>query len=292
MKKFILIAFLVVAAFLIWDYRNYLAIAPSETSPSPSSTAIASPKTSSSIYDPSRITKKPLGIYVSPNHSPVSPERFAGFHTGTDFETTADEADKDIMVPAFCDGKLLVAKYATGYGGVAVESCTLNGQAVTVIYGHLKVDTITTASTLKKGDPIGLLGKGYSTETDGERKHLHLGIHKGTSVDIRGYASSGELSNWIDPETFLDIPESSTYELHESDKAQTFIYPETSRFMAVLDSTKHSTNGTDCEPHGILGSISDTPAVPAPLFAIRYEGVAAGGCTLQNGDWYVHIIIK
>lgn len=31
------------------------------------------------------------------------------------------------------------------------------------------------------------LGNGYSSDTDGERKHLHLGIHLGEVVDIRGY---------------------------------------------------------------------------------------------------------
>ncbi len=38
-------------------------------------------------------------------------------------------------------------------------------------------------------------------ETDGERKHLHLGIHKGTVVDLRGYVDSElDLKNWINPE--------------------------------------------------------------------------------------------
>lgn len=33
-----------------------------------------------------RITKKPFGIFITPQNSPVQPERFSGFHTGTDFE--------------------------------------------------------------------------------------------------------------------------------------------------------------------------------------------------------------
>ncbi|HZZ99533.1 MAG TPA: M23 family metallopeptidase, partial [Candidatus Paceibacterota bacterium] len=148
-----------------------------------------------SIYDPARITKKPFGIYVSPGHSPVSPERFSGFHTGTDFETTTAEADIDVPVPAFCDGKLLAKEYASGYGGVAVQSCTLDGQEVTIIYGHLNLSSIkvTAGQSIKRGDFIGNLGKGYSSQTDGERKHLHLGIHKGSAVDITGYVSSDDL---------------------------------------------------------------------------------------------------
>src|SRR5438105_4096773 len=39
----------------------------------------------------SRVTKKPFGIYITPQNSPVQPEKFKGYHTGVDFETTADE---------------------------------------------------------------------------------------------------------------------------------------------------------------------------------------------------------
>lgn len=302
MKKVILTFVVVVAAFLVWDFKYHPAVAPTNSaSPSPSASASASPTasaadsiTGTSIYNPARVSKKPFGIYVSPGHSPVSPERFSGFHTGTDFETTPAEADVAVPVPAFCDGTLLKKEYASGYGGVAVESCTLGGQAVTVIYGHLNLASITPAvgQDLKKGDFIGNLGKGYSTETDGERKHLHLGIHKATSVNITGYVSSGELNNWLDAQTFLNLPESNDYELHESDLAQTFVYPVTSRVGIVLDSSKYSPTGMDCEPHGVLGSVSNIPAVPTGQFAVRYEGLVAGGCTLQDGSWYAHIIIK
>ncbi|MDP1845177.1 MAG: hypothetical protein Q8L09_00330 [Candidatus Moranbacteria bacterium] len=44
------------------------------------------------------------------------------------------------------------------------------------------------------------MGKAYGAETDGERKHLHLGIHKGAGVNILGYVQSkAELSGWLDP---------------------------------------------------------------------------------------------
>jgi len=153
-----------------------------------------------------RVTKKPFGIYVSPNDSPVSPERFSGYHTGLDFETTPQEQDIPIVVRALCDGILLLKKYATGYGGVAVQSCVLEGQPVTVIYGHLKIDSVSTqvGAAIKHGDTIGILGKGFSSETDGERKHLHLGMHKGTAVNILGYVQSRiDLSSWLDPALFI-----------------------------------------------------------------------------------------
>lgn len=154
----------------------------------------------------SRVTKKPFGIYVTPQNSPVQPEKFKGYHTGSDFETTPDEQKSDVSIFAICNGKLIMKKYASGYGGVAVESCTLNGQPITVIYGHLRSSSIKPSvnDNLKAGDQIAVLGTGYSSETDGERKHLHLGIHKGSTINILGYVQNKtDLQNWLDPLTIL-----------------------------------------------------------------------------------------
>jgi hypothetical protein len=149
-----------------------------------------------------RVTKKYFGLFVAPQNSPVQPEKFRGYHTGTDFEIFPEEADAIVSVHAICSGKLLVKKYATGYGGAAVQACVLDNQPVTVIYGHLKLASITNnvGDELKTGEAIGPLGATYSQETSGERKHLHLGIHKGSGVNILGYVQSkNELSGWIDP---------------------------------------------------------------------------------------------
>ena len=153
-----------------------------------------------------RVTKKPFGIYVSPKNSPVSPEHFTGYHTGVDFEIFPDEQDKAVSIKAICSGELLLKESASGYGGVIVQGCKLNGQDITVIYGHLKLSSVTTAvgQQLSAGDNIGILGKGYSQETDGERKHLHLGIHQGKTINIKGYVqNSEELAAWIDITEYL-----------------------------------------------------------------------------------------
>ena len=219
MKKFIPVAIvLVIGVIVFFIYQNQIALAPSPSmgsTPSINSGQASSPQTSSldttrdksgqagiSIYDQSRIIKKPFGIYITPKTSPIQPEKFSGYHTGADFETTTTEANIDVLVPAFCDGKLLMKKSATGYGGVIVQSCILNNQAVTVVYGHLKLASITSIidQTLKKGDIIGVLGKAYSVETGGERKHLHLGIHIGSAINILGYAQKqSDLFGWLDP---------------------------------------------------------------------------------------------
>lgn len=153
-----------------------------------------------------RVTKKPFRIKVSPGNSPINPEKFSGYHTGVDFETTASEQNKDVPVYALCNGNLLLKEQATGYGGVAVQKCSLNGQIVTIIYGHLKLQSVKAkvGAKLVAGTQIGILGKGYSQETGGERKHLHLGIHKGASINILGYVKNkADLSGWLDVMKFL-----------------------------------------------------------------------------------------
>ena len=182
------------------------------TSDTPTSTSSTGSPTTSSIHQPisnaqSRITKKPFGIFVTPQNSPVSPERFTGYHTGVDFETTPAEQKTDVPIYAMCTGMLRMKKFATGYGGVAVQNCKIDGKDVTIVYGHLRLTSIApkVGSTMEAGQKIGVLGTGFSKETDGERKHLHLGIHIGTTINIAGYVSNKKLlSQWMDGRTVLE----------------------------------------------------------------------------------------
>ncbi|HRY82792.1 MAG TPA: M23 family metallopeptidase [Candidatus Moranbacteria bacterium] len=156
----------------------------------------------------SRITKKPFGIYVSPGNSPVTPEKFTGYHTGTDFETTPEEADIPVEIHAITDGKIINKLSISGYGGVILEKAVINNQPVIILYGHVDIraenSRINIGDTIKKGDSIAILSPGYSPQSGGERKHLHLGIIKGSTVDYRGYAQNqNELSRWIDAESIL-----------------------------------------------------------------------------------------
>ncbi len=149
-----------------------------------------------------RVSKKSFGLFISPKNSPVQPEKFQGYHTGSDFEIFAGEETSEVVVRAVCEGNLLLKESATGYGGVVVQSCNLNTEPTTVIYGHLKLSSVPkdAGDRLALGENIAVLGQAYSRETDGERKHLHLGFYMGNSVNIKGYVSTiGELKEWIDP---------------------------------------------------------------------------------------------
>jgi len=149
-----------------------------------------------------RITKKPFGIKISPSDSPVQPEKFSGYHTGVDFEIFEGEEDVDISVYAICDGPLLTKRYVNGYGGVAIQQCVFNDSDATVLYGHLKLEGIepSVGQMINKSEKIGILGAGYSDETDDERKHLHLGVHKGSKINYLGYVQDQlELGDWMNP---------------------------------------------------------------------------------------------
>lgn len=182
-------------------------VTSSETTPTAESPVLELEEQTRNIVAPldqsaQRVTKKPFGIFIDQATSPVQPERFGGYHTGVDFEMFPSEAMTDVVVRAICSGEVLTKRQATGYGGVVVTSCVIDGKDVTVVYGHLRLSSITAnvGELMVAGDDIGILGTGGSSETDGERKHLHLGIHRGSTPALLGYVSTlSALSDWIDP---------------------------------------------------------------------------------------------
>lgn len=150
-----------------------------------------------------RVTKKPFGIFITPENSPVQPERFTGYHTGVDIEY--QDVSDDVPVFAVEDGNITLSRIASGYGGVFILSADLNGTKHSFIYGHIRPSTLPRVnSRYKKGSQIGFLGTGYSAETDNERKHLHFGVLADNGLDLRGYVQTkDELSGWIDPMTLF-----------------------------------------------------------------------------------------
>lgn len=90
----------------------------------------------------------------------------------------------------------------SGYGGVVMIEHTVEGETVTALYGHVRLSSVSkkVGDPVSKGEKIAVLGTGFSSETDGERKHLHFGLLKGSSTNLRGYVSTeAELAPWVDP---------------------------------------------------------------------------------------------
>jgi len=146
-----------------------------------------------------RVTKKPFGIYINPQNSTISPERFTGYHTGADAEY--QDISADVPVFAVTDGTVVLSRTASGYGGVIMLEITLDSAKHTVLYGHIRPSSLPkVGQKVTKGDQIALLGTGYSTETDNERRHLHFAILADKSLNIKGYVSTkSQLSAWLDP---------------------------------------------------------------------------------------------
>jgi murein DD-endopeptidase MepM/ murein hydrolase activator NlpD len=142
-----------------------------------------------------RITKKPFGIYITPENSPVKPEKFTGYHTGVDIEY--GDITTNIPVLAIYPGTVIYSGFVKGYGGlVAIQHPNFIS-----LYGHLKpASLVKNNSKVEINQSIGILGKAYSPETDGERKHLHFAIIKGNKLYFRGYVQNqSELKLWLNP---------------------------------------------------------------------------------------------
>lgn len=150
-----------------------------------------------------RVTKKPFGIYITPTTSPIQPEKFSGYHTGVDVEFTDTEGE--VLVVAIADGEVIVSRRVNGYGGVSIVRHEINDENILTLYGHLDPSSLTTAGEfVQAGEQIGHLGKGGTSETDGERKHLHIGMLRGNSVSYLGYVATEEaLKGWYDPMDFF-----------------------------------------------------------------------------------------
>ena len=150
-----------------------------------------------------------FGLFVTPNaeQNPINPpERFIGYHTALDIEIFENEINKEVPVYSVCDGQILYAAEAGGYGGVIVHSCELNGEPVTILYGHIAPRSFTkkVGDSIKTGEQLGMLGSEKSPESGFTRKHLHFGIHRGTQIELLGYVQDKkDLEEFINPETII-----------------------------------------------------------------------------------------
>ncbi len=213
MKKFILVTLFIILLIAIagfFLYRNFsqkksAPKSPPNISPSPVLTTQVSPTLSTNTLSApiaqfkERITKKPFGIFISPQNSPVSPERFTGYHTGVDVEY--EDVTTDVPVLAIADGTIVYANTVNGYGGVAILKFTYQNQEYTALYGHLRPASLPEINKkVSQGEQIAILGTGESPETDGERRHLHFAVTKNNQVNFRGYVQNqGELASWLNP---------------------------------------------------------------------------------------------
>jgi murein DD-endopeptidase MepM/ murein hydrolase activator NlpD len=146
-----------------------------------------------------RNTKKNFGLYVTPNNSPISPEKFTGYHTGVDIEY--GDVTTDVPVKAVAAGTVKVARFIDGYGGLVGIEHDWNDKKLFVVYGHLDPKSLVKENVpVAQGDIVGVLGDKSADETDNERKHLHFGVRRSADTNLRGYSTSAEsLRDWFNP---------------------------------------------------------------------------------------------
>lgn len=151
----------------------------------------------------SRITKKSFGTHVTPQDSPVSPEKFSGYHTGVDVEY--GDVTSDVPVQAIASGRVVTSRTASGYGGVVAIEHDINDTKIVAVYGHLDpASLVGNGVEVAAGQQIGILGEGFTPETDGERKHLHFAVRADATVSLLGYVpAKADLSAWLDPMQFI-----------------------------------------------------------------------------------------
>lgn len=174
------------------------------------STAISSPSPGLSplptlrLFPPvadfkNRITKKSFGTYVHPQNSPVSPERFTGYHTALDIEF--GDVPGDVPVHAITSGTVVYSGWVSGYGGLLIVSHSIDGRQYNVVYGHLRTAGLLPVTTpVTPNQVIGYLGDACSRDTDNERKHLHFGVPLGDKLEFLGYVQNeSDLARWLNP---------------------------------------------------------------------------------------------
>ena len=203
---------IILTAIVVWLVSFFHVPRVRDDTPTAPQTVTVSPQTTPtplSLIEPVpefrlRITKKAFGTFVTPQDSPVQPERFTGFHTGVDVEY--EDITDNVPVVAVTDGTVVYKGTINGYGGVVIIRHDIGDGTYQVLYGHLDIRSVTVGigQFVTRGQRLGNLGEGYSPETDGERKHLHFSISQRNTLDFRGYVSAmDELSDWIDPQNLF-----------------------------------------------------------------------------------------
>lgn len=83
------------------------------------------------------------------------------------------------------------------------------------------------------------------------------------------------------------------YDFTEQDSGRTLTYTVTSRFEIILNQQKDPKENlrVSCSPAGTLEAISNLPSETPPLYAVRYQGVQAGMCTIKNGSFLLRVKI-
>ncbi|HET8575409.1 MAG TPA: hypothetical protein VFM02_04565 [Candidatus Paceibacterota bacterium] len=168
-----------------------------------------------------------------------------------------------------------------------------------------------TASTSSKLAPDSVITKGKVVSVangaveiqNGENTFRHFNVSSSTKIfDIYGQTadiSAIEPGDTIEVENLKNgmlasiqiIGTQSQSVITKENNGETFTFTLTSRFSVVLPKDEYSASNLSCTPDGIIGGISNIPAVSPAFWVKRFAGVQPGSCILKNGDFQVKIIV-
>lgn len=146
-----------------------------------------------------------IGAKEDQNNPDLYPTKYIGYHTATDWEIIPEELNKKVPVYAISDSILTYQNFVSGYGGVVILYLIIEN--LSVLYGHLDISQIkfSVGENIPGKTKIAYLADNFSTNSGGERQHLHFAIYKGKDLYFKGYEENKNilLNKFIDPVVFL-----------------------------------------------------------------------------------------
>jgi hypothetical protein len=84
----------------------------------------------------------------------------------------------------------------------------------------------------------------------------------------------------------------SQYEVTANDTGKTYTYPVGVHFSVFLDEEHYPKNELVCHPGGVIAHAANMPVATLPLYAVRFDTVAPGICTLHNKDFSMTVVVE
>ncbi|WP_166639351.1 murein hydrolase activator EnvC family protein [Aureibacillus halotolerans] len=132
------------------------------------------------------------GMFMRPANGPVTSEygmRWGELHAGIDIGKRGGH----VPAVAVADGTVFRSYYSSSYGNVVFVTHNINGQVYTSVYAHMENRTVSSGTSVSKGDTLGYLGNtGYSLGA-----HLHFELHVGPW--------NGRKSNSVNPRSYINF---------------------------------------------------------------------------------------
>jgi ABC-type Fe3+-hydroxamate transport system substrate-binding protein len=110
-------------------------------------------------------------------------------------------------------------------------------------------------------------------------------------------SQAGSISNSTPPPTATVPPAASPspftgpYQFTAQDSGRTVTLYVTSRMTILLNEQQYPRAQllVSCSPQGVLGTISNVPFEPPPVYAVRYEAVRPGACTIKDSTFLLTV---